>query len=298
MTGADSSAEPASTGELLDAVMDAPAGEVVYLHRTPVDSWSAHPAEAPDLITALRDALKPFSGPYEDNAQVWAAYRDDENPRFPSRTDGRLGSAYLFRSGKRAIHVVGDTQVAAECRQALAAGDVAGWDLQPVHPSNTPLHVLRPLLTTRYYGLLSGNGFSNVEEVEATPDSGLLALRNAGAKFIDAVRTAIADLGLGDLADIRITAPATPEDTAQRRQLITRQLEPGAALRNRDFIELLARSSIPATAIRLIIDALNAEPPPPAVPAVVALLDTAGETELLGYYTRSRAGEASVRPSP
>jgi hypothetical protein len=67
-------------------------------------------------------------------------------------------------------------------------------------------------LGTRYYGLLSRRGFSNVEEVEATPDSGLLALRNAGVKFIDAVRTAIADLGLGELASTRIAAPSTPED--------------------------------------------------------------------------------------
>jgi hypothetical protein len=134
-----------------------------------------------------------------------------------------------------------------------------------------------------------------VEEVEATPDSGLLAFRNAGAKFIEAVRTAIADLGLSELADTHITAPSTPEETARRRQLITRQLEPGAALRNRDFVELLARSSIPPTALRLIVDALNAEPPPPAAPAVIALLDTAGEIELLGYYTRSRGNEAAGR---
>jgi hypothetical protein len=271
--------------------------EVVFLYRTPLDSWSDRPEEAPDLITALRRTLKLFSGLYGDSATVWAARRE-EDLRYPYRADERLGGADLFRCGKRAVHVVGDTQVAAEARQALGAGDILGWDLQPVRPSNTPLHVLQPLLGTRYYGLLSRNGFSNVEEVEATPDSGLLALRNAGAKFIDAVRTAIADLGLGELADTRIVAPSTPEDTARRRQLITRQLEPGAALRNRDFIELLARSSIPPTALRLIIDTLNAEPPPPADPAVVAILDTAGETELLGYYTRSRGGEAAAPPAP
>ena len=83
----------------------------------------------------------------------------------------------------------GDSQVAAEARQALTAREVPGWTLQPVRSSSTPLHVLQPLLATRYYGILSRNGFSTVEEVEATPDIGLLALRGAGAKFLDAVHT-------------------------------------------------------------------------------------------------------------
>jgi hypothetical protein len=51
-----------------------------------------------------------------------------------------------------------------------------------------------------------------------------------------AVLTAVTDLGLGDLADLPIAAPSTPDQVAERRQLLT----------------------------RLIAGALNAEPAPPA----------------------------------
>jgi hypothetical protein len=120
---------------------------------------------------------------------------------------------------------------------------------------------------------------------------GLLELRGAGAKFVEAVRTAVADLGLGELADLSIAAPSPTDQVAERRQLLTRQLEPGPVLRNRDLVELLARSSIPPTGLRLVADALNAEPAPPADPAVVAILDTAGEHAILTHYTRTHADE-------
>ena len=68
-----------------------------------------------------------------------------------------------------------------------------------------------------------------------------------------------------------------------------------AVLRSRHFVELLARSSIPPTALQLIATALNAEPVPPADPAVVALLDTAGEHAILTRYTRTDAGAAVPR---
>lgn len=244
-------------------------------------------------MTALHGVLSHLVALHLDTATLWAAHLAEGEPEYPYRADEKLGGADLFRTSGRTVHVVGDSQVAAEARQALTAGEVPGWTLQPVRSSSTPLHVLQPLLTTRYHGILSRNGFSTVEEVEATPDIGLLALRGAGAKFLDAVHTAVADLGLGELAATRVAAPSPAEEAARRRQLLARQLEPGAALRNRDFVELLARSSIPATGLRLIVDALNAEPPPPAAPAVVALLDTAGENDLLAYYTRSRAGTSA-----
>jgi hypothetical protein len=269
-------------------------GQVVFLYRTPIGSWGALPDEAPDVVTALRGLVNLMTALHRDTARLWAAHRVDDNPEYPYQADEALGGTDLFRIGSRTVHVVGDTQVAAEAREALAAGDVPGWILQPVRSSSTPLHVLRPLLTTRYYGILSRNGFSTVEEVEATPDVGLLALNGAGAKFIDAIHTAIADLGLGEVADLPVATPSPADQAAHRRQLLTRLLEPGPALRNRDLVELLARSSIPPTALRLIADALNAEPAPPADPAVVALLDTAGEQAILGHYTRTR----STRSTP
>jgi hypothetical protein len=262
---------------------------VVFLYRTTIRRWSTPPDEAPDVVSALRGLANLMTALHRDTARLWAAHRADENPEYPYRADEALGGTDLFRIGSRTLHAVGDTQVAAQARQTLAAGDVPGWNLQPVRPSSTPLHALRPLLTTRYYGILSRNGFSTVEEVEATPDVNLLALNGAGVKFIDAIHTAIADLGLGDIADLPVTTPSLADQTAHRRQLLTRLLEPGPALRNRDLVELLARSSIPPTALRLIADALNAEPAPPADPAVVALLETAGEQSILGHYTRTRS---------
>lgn len=275
---------------------DEPAlATTVVLYRTPLDGWSTRPDQAADVVSALRGLLNLFAALHRESGTLWAAIPAEDYPEFPYRLDETLGGADLFRAGSRTVHVVGDTLVAAETRRVLAAGDISGWQLLPVRPSVTPLHVLRPQLTTRYYGLLSRGGFSSVEEVEATPDSGLLALRGAGAKFLDAVRTAIADLGLGDLADLLVAAPATANQVAERRQLLGELLEPGPALRSRDFVELLARSSIPPTALQLIATALNAEPAPPADPAVVALLDTAGEHAILTHYTRTHAGAAVPR---
>lgn len=255
-------------------------------------------------MSALHGLWNLFAGLHRNSGTLWAEVPAEDHPDFPYRLDETLGGADLFRAGSRTVHVVGDTLVAAEARRLLTAGEVSGWQLQPIRPSVTPLQVLRPQLTTRYYGLLSRGGFSSVEEVEATPDSGLLDVRGAGPKFLDAVRTAIADLGLGDLADLPVAAPSTADQVAERRQLLGELLEPGPALRSRDFVELLARSSIPPTALRLIADALNSEAAPPADPAVVALLDTAGEHAILTHYTWTHAGAAipevprSVRRRP
>jgi hypothetical protein len=272
---------------------------VIFLYRTPLGSWGVPPDEAPDLVSALRGLTNLMTVLHRDTARLWAArHRDETDLEYPYRADEALGGTEVFRIGSRTVHIVGDTQVAAEARQALTAGEVPGWTLHPVRSSTTPLHVLRPLLTTRYYGILSRNGFSTAKEVEATPDVGLLALNGAGIKFIDAVHTAIADLGLGELADLPVAVPSPADQAADRRQLLTRLLQPGPALRNRDLVELLARSSIPPTALRFLADALNAEPAPPADPAVVALLDTAGEQAILGHYTRTRTSPGPATPAP
>jgi hypothetical protein len=194
-------------GQAADEPTPAPT---VVLYRTPMDSWATRPDQAADVMSALHGLLNLFAGLHRNSGTLWAEV-PAEDPDFPYRLDETLGSADLFRAGRRTVHVVGDTLIAAEARRLLAAGEVSGWQLLPVRPSVTPLHVLRPRLTTRYYGLLSRGGFSNVEEVEATPDPGLPALRGAGAKFLDVVRTAIADLDLGDLADLPVAAPSTAD---------------------------------------------------------------------------------------
>jgi Sigma-70, region 4 len=115
-----------------------------------------------------------------------------------------LGRALVFRLWPaRTLHVVGDSPLAAEFRRLIMAGAAPGWDLHPVPPVHTPLHVLAGPLhqlsgSDRFYNLLERNGFAHVEEVAATPEGCLLQLRNSGPRFIAAVRQATAELHPGD----------------------------------------------------------------------------------------------------
>jgi len=125
--------------------------------------------------------------------------------------DEGLGRALVFRLWPvRALHVVGDSALAAEFRRLLAAGAVPGWDLHPVPAGRTPLHVLAGPLhrlsgSYRFYNLLERNGFAHVEEVAATPEECLFQLRNSGPRFIVAVRQVTAELQPGD-AQARTTS--------------------------------------------------------------------------------------------
>ena len=252
---------------------------LIYHYRIPLDAWASRPRSAADLAAAVRGALGQLLAPFQDSGELWAACRS-------GRRREEWGSALLFRPAVRSVHVAGDGRLAELTREAVAGGTVPGWSLHPVRDSQTPLEVLEPLLPTRCYGLLTRAGFGSVEEIEATPDGGLLRLRGAGPKFLRAVRAAmdaVAPQGAVPVAD-----PAEVDEVTRRRQLLARALDPGAALRNREFVELLARSSMPPTALRVIAHTLNSESPPPVDPTVVALLDTAGEDGILGHYTRSR----------
>ena len=103
----------------------------------------------------------------------------------------------------RALHVVGQSPLAEEFRRLIRTGAVSGWYLHPVEPGRTPLDVLAgPLLrrcgSMRFYNLLDRQGFTYVEEVAASPDEGLLELRNIGPRMITAVRAVISELGPAD----------------------------------------------------------------------------------------------------
>lgn len=263
-------------------VQAGPDGDPLIFHyRIPLNAWASRPRTAADLTAAVRGALGQFLAPFQDSGELWAARRG-------GHPEQEWGSALLFRATTRTVHVAGEGRLAGLTREAVVAGTAPGWSLHPVSESRTPLEVLEPLLPTRCYGLLTRAGFGSLEELEATPDSGLLRLRGAGPKFLRAVRAAMDEAAPGGRPAVPVVDPVGTEEVARRRQLLARALDPGAALRNREFVELLARSSIPASALRLIARALNAEASPPADPTVVALLDTAGEDGILGYYTRSR----------
>ena len=272
---------------------------LVFTYRSPIGGGAGqYPEYAEDLTSAVRGVLAECVALGRSSGSISAAHHDP-GQQHPFRHGGTgLGKALLFRTGDRSVHGGGDSQVATEARQALAAGDGPGWSLHPVRGSRTPLHTLQDAVPTRTYRVLSRYGYSTVEEVEATPDAGLRRMHGAGDKFIAGVRAAIADLELADRqpteAPTAAPAAAAVPDTVRRRQLLVDQLDPGPALRDPDFIEGLAGSTIPQTALQVIAAALNAEPPPPASPAVVALLETAGEDAMLAYYTRTRTGGDQV----
>lgn len=267
------------TGALAEGKVERPD---LLLYRCPIEGdWE--PVEAGDDLTA---ALATVLAVGPDTASVWAVHRDDGDERWRySRPQEALGGLKLFKTSRRSVHVVGASQIAIQARAVLTADAVPGWTLHLTQDPSTPLTALQPLLTNRYYGLLERNGFTTVEEVEATPESGLAGLRSAGPKFLIAVSNGLAQLGP---AGASLTAPAPPEELNRRRQLLAQQLQPGAALRNSGFVDLLARSSIPVSALGLIIGSLNAEPVPPADPTVLALLETAGESTLLARYAGTR----------
>lgn len=259
-----------------------------FAYWAPIDAdWRHEREHTPDLVESVRRLLE-FMGNLRYDTGRLASARPAVDGPYSLRYDTGYGATLLIRTGDRTVLVLGDSDVADRVRTIVAAGAVHSWTLHPLPATSTPLRVLQAALGTRYYGLLSSSDYATVEEVNATPDTALLDLRGAGPKFITAVRTAIDDLNLGHLADLPITAPSPAEHSAARRQQLLDQLDPATALRNRDFLELLVRSSIPATGLTVIARALDAEPAPPADPYVIALLDTAGEIAVLGYYTRTR----------
>ena len=139
----------------------------------------------------LRIVISSLAGPAE--IPVIAGWKDEP-----------LGRALVFRLWPaRALHVVGDSPLAAEFRRLITAGAAPGWDLHPVPAGRTPLHVLAGPLhrlsgSYRFYNLLERNGFAHVEEVAATPEECLFQLPNSGPRFIAAVRQGIAQLQPGD----------------------------------------------------------------------------------------------------
>ncbi len=127
----------------------------------------------------------------------------------------------------RSLHVVGESPLAEEFRRLVATGAVPGWRLHPVPPGRTPLDALAsPLLrrtgSMHFYNILERNRFAYVEEVAATPDEGLLELRNSGPRLITAVRAVISELtpedstaspsGAGAVRGRAAASPALPPD--------------------------------------------------------------------------------------
>lgn len=208
------------------------------------------------------------------------------------RERGRWGEARVCQvQPERVLHVVGDGAMASALRELLAQGSVPGWHLNPVEVGETPLHVLAgPLLAVsgaaRYYNVLRRSGFTNVEELAATPDTCLLNLPQSGPKMVTAIRQVLRDHGPGSP---KIAHPVTAGAVAERRALMTARLTGEQRVRYKEFAELLAFSSLPGEVLEKIADSLNAEGVPPADPLVGLMLDTAGEADLARYYRSTHA---------
>jgi hypothetical protein len=210
----------------------------------------------------------------------------------------RWGMASLCRVRPgRILHVIGASTMAERLRELLVGQAAPGWELQPLPPNRTPLHLLaEPLLTVsagqRFYNLLDRNGFATVEEVAATPDGCLLLLRQAGPKMVAAVRLVLHDLGW----DSPVPAhPSVTDLVAERRVHVVSRLAEAQRVRYREFTGMLARSSMPLAALDKIIESLNAEAVPAADPLVCLLLETAGEADIARYYQDTHS-EPSTEP--
>ena len=153
---------------------------VEYLWRAPIDHWERDPVPVTTCADALAQGLQHLR--LFHSAMIWTRHPD------PTRLGG--DRALLFERGVGTVHVIGIGTLPAQIRSLLKAGEMPGWQLHRLPEQQTPLEALRSLLISRYYGLLHRSDFATVEEVAATPDAGLLAIRNAGPKFLAAVRHA------------------------------------------------------------------------------------------------------------
>lgn len=255
-----------------DSDVDQVAEEPHYARRIPVDAWQGKAPASPSVEAVVRAVAAEFTQGRHLSARVASVGRPDPG-----------GWALLFRAGPESIHVVGHNLVADELRAALLAGAASGWRLHPVADPGTALHLLQPHLSTRDYRLLAREGFTTVEDVVETPDKALLDLRNAGRKFLAAVRAATAQVAITHT----VAHQAEPGAVADRRRFLDERLQHAQHLRYRDLVDGLAASRLPFAALETLIDALNTEPLPPTDPAVTLLLQTGDEPGLLDLYQRT-----------
>lgn len=234
--------------------------------------------EAADPRAALTGIVTNFaSHPYTYSATAWVDPRQHD--------DG--GAARIFRRPGRIVHVVGTSGLAEALRRLLRDGAVSPWQLHPVPEPGTFLERAESTLGHRAYHVLCRAGFETIEEVAATPDDGLLELRNLGTKSLAAIHAAVAE----HLADA-VTNTSGHDEHEGRRRRIADRVHPCHLNRHSEFLDRIARSRVPLEAVDTIVDSINAEAVPPADPMVILLLRTAGETRLADVY------EAAHDPPP
>jgi hypothetical protein len=239
-----------------------------------------------------------WSSPPEEQARRVTGDLESSSGRWWSSagiSDGQWGAAQVCRMRPaRILHVVGTSEMAEHLREIYDSGEIAGWSLQPMPATRTPLHSYLEALVAagpqpgsmRGYNQLDRHGFVFAEEVQVCPDQALLEMRNFGQIALAAVREVLGPaptIPAGESA-FKIRRLGKEEGVSARQRYLADRLTAPAATRYRDFVQLLAQSQIPLAALDKICTALSSEPVPPADPLVTLLLDTAGESGLLDLY--------------
>lgn len=248
-----------------------------YRHRTPPESdkpedWDGRPA-GDDLTDAVCRALSHL-GPRTHASAL------------PDKGDSgwHWREALLFAVAPGVVHVVGSTDLAERVRGVLEDNAIEGWRLHELPNERTPLKQVEARLGSRVYNGLTRNGFSTIEEGAAVPDDAFRHLRNVGPKFLATVRSVAS---IPDSPALPINNLVAAEAVQQRRRFLNDRLHETTAERYTAFVEALAGSSMPLSALDKISEALNNEPVPPTDPTVALLLETAGEDQLLEHYRRT-----------
>jgi len=182
----------------------------------------------------------------------------------------------------RNVHVVGSSWLARQMRDLLRAGRVAGWGLHELPETTTSVYALFPYLPNATITILEKYPFATVEEIVATPDEGLRDLRRLGATGVAAIRAACAHPEVAEFS-----TPALDRAVPARMSAYEDRLLPAYRDRYTSFLGRLAQLALPDNAVARILESINAEPLPPADPTVIAVLEAAGATDLLAYYSRT-----------
>jgi len=251
-----------------------------YQHRTPLadTGWSYEPA-GDDLVDAMRHVL----GRFDHYICESEFFENDGENQF------RGTHVLLFAVRPGVVHVVGATSFADRVRGSLCDGSVEDWKLHKLPGTLTPLDAVHAQLGNRIYNLLVRWGFSTLEEAIAVPDDGLRQLRGMGTKRLATLRGVA---GIPDPPSLSTGRPTSAEVARDRWRYLTGHMQTATVERYREFVDALARSSIPMAAIEKISEALDNEPVPPADSTVTMLLETAREDQLLDHYIRTHRTES------
>lgn len=139
----------------------------------------------------------------------------------------RWGLARVIRvEPARVLHVVGASEMADQLRLLYSGGAIAGWTLQPIPATRTPLEHYKPRFQAlpreeggiRGYKQLVHAGFVFGEEVAACPDSALLRVRNIGPNTLKNIRNIIGGPPAGEapVAAPRIDVAAVTGSAAKK----------------------------------------------------------------------------------